>query len=165
MKDSVPLQARPKAAARSSAATVPTTGSRRPGHEPRDMVMESRDKKFYMGQHRNETYSEVAKKVKSVQWALAQTNLSMQNQNFLTWFNRYYTIKDGGVRSCSRVKWLRTTLPLPLPLPLDLPLPCPFALPKAGCAANCNCTACPASEGSSKSSRQFRAIALNSETS
>ena len=43
-------------AARSSAAV----------HEPRDMVMEGGDKKFYMGQRRNETYSEVAKKVEFI---------------------------------------------------------------------------------------------------
>ena len=31
-------------------------------HEPRDIVMEGRDKKLYMGQHRKETYSEVARR-------------------------------------------------------------------------------------------------------
>ena len=65
---------------------------------------------------------------------------------------------------CSRVKWLRTTLPFPLPLPfLDLTLP--RALPKAACAANCNCTAFPASEDSSSSSGQLRAMAFNSDSS
>ena len=44
-------------AARSSAAV----------HEGRDMVMEGGDKKFYTGQQRNETYSEVAKKVEFIQ--------------------------------------------------------------------------------------------------
>ena len=52
------------------------------------IVMEGGDKKFYMGQHRNETYSEVAKKVEFIQWLLAQSDLSMQNQDFITWFNR-----------------------------------------------------------------------------
>ena len=70
-------------AARSSAAV----------HEPRDMVMEGGGKKFYMGQHGNETYSEVAKKVEFIKWLMAQSDLSMQNQDFLTCFNRYYTIQ------------------------------------------------------------------------
>ena len=48
-------------------------------HEPRDMVMEGGDKKFYMGQHRNETYSEVARKVEFIQWLMAQSDVSMQN--------------------------------------------------------------------------------------
>ena len=74
-------------AARSSAAV----------HEPRDMVMEGGDKKFCTGQHRNEAYSKVAKKVEFIKWLLAQSDLSMQNQDFLTWFNRYYTIQDGSV--------------------------------------------------------------------
>ena len=52
--------------------------------------MEGGDKKFYMGQHRNETYSEVAKKVEYISWLMAQSDLSMQNQDFFTWFNRYY---------------------------------------------------------------------------
>ena len=50
-----------------------------------------------MGQHSNETYSEVAKKVESIKLRMAQNDLSMQNQDFLTWFNRYYTIQDGSV--------------------------------------------------------------------
>ena len=70
-----------------------------PAHEPREMVMEGRDKKFYLGQHRNETYSEVAKKVEFIQWLMAQSDLSMQNVDFLTWFNRYYTIRDGSVHA------------------------------------------------------------------
>ena len=37
-----------------SAAAKPIAA---PSHEPRDMVMEGGDKKFYIGQHRNETYS------------------------------------------------------------------------------------------------------------
>ena len=46
--------------------------------------MEGGDKKFYMGQHRNKTsYSEVAKKVEFIQWLMAQSDLSMQNQDFL----------------------------------------------------------------------------------
>ena len=92
MQDSVSLQE----TARSSAA-APLTGSRGLVHEPRDMVMEGGDKKFYMRQHRNETYSEAAKKVKFIQWLMAQSDPSMQNQDFLTWFNRYYTIQEGGV--------------------------------------------------------------------
>ena len=43
-------------AARSSAAL----------HEPRDMVMKGGDKKFCMGQHKNETYSAVANKVEFI---------------------------------------------------------------------------------------------------
>ena len=50
-----------------------------------------------MGQHRNETYSEVAKKLEFIKWLMAQSDLSMQNQAFLTWFNRYYTIQYGSV--------------------------------------------------------------------
>ena len=46
-------------------------------HEPRDMVMEGGDKKFYMGQHRSQTYSEGAKEIEFVQWLLAQSDLSM----------------------------------------------------------------------------------------
>ena len=61
--------------------------------------MEGGDKKFYLGQHRNETYSEVAKKIEFIQWLMAQSDLSMQNQDFLTWFNRYYTIQDGSVQA------------------------------------------------------------------
>ena len=61
--------------------------------------MEGGDKKFYLGQHRNETYSEVAKKVEFIQWLMAQSDLSMQNQDFLTWFNTYYTIRDGSVQA------------------------------------------------------------------
>ena len=75
-----------------SAAAKPIAA---PAHEPRDMVMEGGDKKFYLGQHRNETYSEVAKKVAFIKWLMVQSDLSMQNQDFLTWFNRYYTIQDG----------------------------------------------------------------------
>ena len=61
--------------------------------------MEGGDKKFYLGQHRNETYSEVAKKIEFIQWLMAQSDLSMQNQDFLTWLNRYYTIQDGSVQA------------------------------------------------------------------
>ena len=61
--------------------------------------MEGGDKKFYLGQHRNETYSEVSKKIEFIQWLMAQSDLSMQNKDFLTWFNRYYTIQDGSVQA------------------------------------------------------------------
>ena len=80
-------------AARSSAAV----------HEPTDMVMEGGDKKFYMDQHRNDTCSEVAEFIK---WLMAQNELSMQHQDFLTWFNGYYTIQDGSVH-------VRSSLGLP----------------------------------------------------
>ena len=70
-----------------------------PAREPREMVMEGGDKKFYLGQHRNEPYSEVEKKVEFIQWLMAQSDLSMQNQDFLAWFNRYYTICDGSVQA------------------------------------------------------------------
>ena len=50
-----------------------------------------------MGQHGNETYSEVAKKVEFIKWLMVQSDLSMQNQDLVTWFYRYYTIQDGSV--------------------------------------------------------------------
>ena len=90
--------ARAKSSAASSAADPKPTAA--PAREPREMVMEGGDKKFYLGQHRNETYSEVAKKVEFVQWLMARSDLSMQNQDFLTWINnRYYTIQDGSVQA------------------------------------------------------------------
>ena len=61
--------------------------------------LEGGDKKFDLGQHRNETYSEVAKKIELIQWLMAQSDVSMQNQDFLTWSNRYYTIQDGSVQA------------------------------------------------------------------
>ena len=78
--------------------------------------MEGGDKKFHLGQHRNETYSEVAKKIEFIQWLMAQSDLSMQNQDFLTWFNRYYTIQDGSVQagaSLKRKTGIRKTPPNP----------------------------------------------------
>ena len=89
--------ARAKSSAASSAAAPQPIAA--PSREPREMVMEGGDKKFYLGQHRNETYSEVAKKIEFIQWLMAQSDLSMQNQDFLTWFNRYYTIQDGSVQA------------------------------------------------------------------
>ena len=82
--------ARAKSSAASSAAAAKPIAA--PSHEPRAMIMEGGDKKFYLGQHRNETYAEVAKKIEFIQWLMAQSDLSMQNKDFLTWFNRYYTI-------------------------------------------------------------------------
>ena len=82
---------------KSAAAKPPAARSSAAVHEPRDMVMEGGDKKLYMEQHRNETYSEVAKKAEFIQWLMAQSDLSMQNQDFLTWFNRYDTIQEGSV--------------------------------------------------------------------
>ena len=76
----------------SSAAPPAAKPIAAPSHEPRAMVMEGGDKKFYLGQHRNEPYSEVAKKIEFIQWLMAQSDLSIQNKDFLTWFNRYYTI-------------------------------------------------------------------------
>ena len=70
-----------------------------PARDPREMVMEGGDKKFYLGKHRNETYSEVAKKIEFIQWLDGQSDLPMQNQDFLAWFNRYYTIQDGSVQA------------------------------------------------------------------
>ena len=52
-----------------SAAAKPIAA---PAREPREMVMEGGDKKFYLGQHRNETYSEVGKKVEFIQWLMAR---------------------------------------------------------------------------------------------
>ena len=83
--------------AKSSAAAPKPIAA--PVREPREMVMEGGDKKFYLGKHRNETYSEVAKKIEFIQWLMAQSDLSMQNQDFLAWFNRYYTIQDGSVQA------------------------------------------------------------------
>ena len=54
---------------------------------------------FYLGKHRNETYSEVAKKIEFIQWLMAQSDLSTQNQDFIAWFNRYYIIQDGSVQA------------------------------------------------------------------
>ena len=85
MKDSVSLQEMSQQQPlwpKSAAAAKPIAA---PSHEPRDMVMEGGDKKFYMGQHRNETCSEVAKMVEFCEWLMAQSDLSMQNQDFLTW--------------------------------------------------------------------------------
>ena len=79
-----------------SAAAKPIAA---PAREPREVVMEGGDKLFYLGPHRNETYSEVAKKAEFIQWLMAQSDLSMQNQDFRTWFNRYYTIHDGSVQA------------------------------------------------------------------
>ena len=87
---------RAKSSAAPSAAPKPMAA---PIREPREMVMEGGDKKFYLGKHRNETYSEVAKKIEFIQWLMAQSDLSMQNQDFLAWFNRYYTIQDGSVQA------------------------------------------------------------------
>ena len=85
------------ARAKSSAAAPKPIAA--PARQPREMVMEGGDKKFYLGKHRNETYSEVAKKIGFIQWLMAQTALSMRNQDFLAWFNRYYTIQDGSVQA------------------------------------------------------------------
>ena len=98
--------ARAKSSAASSAAAPKPIAA--PAREPREMVMEGGDKKFYLGQHRNETHSEVAKKIEFIQWLMAQSDLSMQNQDVLTWFNRYYTIQDGSVQA-----WARASLGLP----------------------------------------------------
>ena len=87
--ESAAFMVRPKSAAAKSVARRSSAAV----HEPRDMVMEGGDKKFYMGQHRNETYSEVAKKVEFIQWLMAQSDLS----DFLAWFNRYYTIQEGSL--------------------------------------------------------------------
>ena len=57
--------ARAKSSAAPSAAAAKPTAA--PSHEPRAMVMEGGDKKFYLGQRRNETYSEVAKKIEFIQ--------------------------------------------------------------------------------------------------
>ena len=120
-------------AASSAAASKPIAA---PAREPREMVMEGGDKKFYLGQHRNETYSEVAKKkkIEFIQWLMAQSDLSMQNQDFLTWFNRYYTIQDGSVQA-------RASLGLPegayVPRPLHGMVPPPNPKPsfQSHCAA------------------------------
>ena len=84
------IPAKSDSAASSAAAPKPIAA---PVREPREMVMEGGDKKFYLGQHRNKTYSEVAKKIEFIQWLMAQSDLSMQNQDFLTWF------QDGSVQA------------------------------------------------------------------
>ena len=89
--------ARAKSSAASFAAAPKPIAA--PAREPREMVIEGGDKKIYLGQHRNETYSEVAKKIEFIQWLMAQSDLSMQNQDFLTWFNKYYTIQAGSVQA------------------------------------------------------------------
>ena len=61
------------ARAKSSAAAPKPIAA--PAREPREMVMEGGDKKFYLGQHRNETYSEVAKKVEFIQFVHAKPGL------------------------------------------------------------------------------------------
>ena len=66
--------ARAKSSAASSAAAPKPIAA--PAREPREMVMEGGDRKFYLGQHRNETYSEVAKKIEFIQWLMAQSDLS-----------------------------------------------------------------------------------------
>ena len=61
--------ARAKSSAASSAAAPKPIAA--PAREPREMVMEGGDKKFYLGQHRNETYSEVANKIEFIQYSMA----------------------------------------------------------------------------------------------
>ena len=39
----------------------------------------------------------IAKKVEFIRWLIAQSDLSMQNQDFPTWLDRYYTMLDGSV--------------------------------------------------------------------
>ena len=87
------------ARAKSSAASSAAAPIVSPAREPRETAMEGGDRKFYLGQHRNETYSEVVKKIEFIRWLMPQSDLSMQNQDFLTWFNRYYTIQDGSVQA------------------------------------------------------------------
>ena len=64
--------ARAKSSAASSAAAPKPIAA--PTREPREMVMEGGDKKFYLGQHRIETYSEVVKKIEFIQWLMAQSD-------------------------------------------------------------------------------------------
>ena len=63
--------ARAKSSAASSAAAAKPIAA--PSHEPRAMVMEGGDKKFYLGQHR---------KIEFIQWLMAQSDLSMQKRTF-----------------------------------------------------------------------------------
>ena len=60
-----PFVARAKSSAASSGAAPKPIAA--PAREPREMVMEGGEKKLYLGQHRNETYAEVAKKVEFTQ--------------------------------------------------------------------------------------------------
>ena len=47
------------------------------------------------------------KKIEFIQWLMAQSDLSMQNKDFLTWFNRYYAIQDGSVQARASQGYLR----------------------------------------------------------
>ncbi|CAE7471035.1 unnamed protein product [Symbiodinium natans] len=55
------------------------------------------DRKFYLGQYKGKTYSEIARLPAVVQWAQVQVNPSRQLQDFLAWFNRYYVIEGDEV--------------------------------------------------------------------
>ena len=59
------------------------------------MQMEGGDRRFTHGQHKGQTYEEVSHKVKFVRWALQQPSPTANLMDFLTWFNRYYTINEG----------------------------------------------------------------------
>ena len=56
--------------------------------------MEGGDRRFTHGQHKGQTYEEVSKKVEFVKWALLQPSPAAHLREFLTWFNRYYAIKE-----------------------------------------------------------------------
>ena len=47
------------------------------------------------GQHKGQTYEEVSRKVEFVKWALLQPSPASHLRDLLTWFNKYYTIKEG----------------------------------------------------------------------
>ena len=67
-------------AASSGAASKPIAA---PAREPREMVMERGVKKFYLGQHRNETHSEVAKKIEFIQWLRPRVICPCKTRTFL----------------------------------------------------------------------------------
>ena len=85
-----------------SAALASALAARQSG----PMEMSGGDRKFHYGQHKGDTYTEVANKPDYVKWALQQSDPPDQIKDFLTWFNRYYILQDGVVA-------VRTTLGLP----------------------------------------------------
>ncbi|CAE7525841.1 hypothetical protein AK812_SmicGene23390 [Symbiodinium microadriaticum] len=59
------------------------------------MQMEGGDRRFTHGQHKGQTYEEVSRKVEFVKWALLQPTPATDPREFLTWFIKYYAIKEG----------------------------------------------------------------------
>ncbi|CAE7946174.1 unnamed protein product [Symbiodinium sp. KB8] len=66
---------------------------------PRAMEMAVGDRKFTIGVYKRRTYASVAQELQFIAWALAQSEPSAGLRDFLTWFNRYYVLRDGAVES------------------------------------------------------------------